>query len=805
MLALRRRLPSTWRKRSYAGVRRGAALALCVVAELLFLSAIAAKPARAPIAPPPAPKSVDTPAPPFRDQIDAYGGAWACRYGDSPVETNGARAWAAPALASDAEWRPCAPPKIPPGRAANNFLWMRTRLTGAHYHDPTLFLLSMDQIFEAYLDGKLIYRFGVIDGDHKDARRYAGHRPHYLPLGSGYQGKLLALRIYSAHINIGIVGTVKIGGRLRLTVETMRGSNDKLVTGAILIAMGLASFGLFLARRKESIYALYGGFASCVGIYLAVYSQTRTQVLSNHLMWNHIEQLALFLMTPCFLGFMIALIGRGPFSLTAHLQKLHWGFVALALLLILSGIVPLMAMVVAFQVLLMFDVIYVIGIAAIAAAQGNVEARIFTAGLALPAVLVLYDLLAGLGVIPRPAAILSHFGVALFVAALALIPIRRVAQLQKERERTLKLEAESQWNQRRVNEQAALLDGMARMAAGDLSTPITTDGKSPLRHLGETLDAMRRDLREKLHQLEESHAKVRSLNEELMRQIEQRSRRLLELLLGGQGLPRPQHNRASASAPLAPGSLLGDIYRVIRGIGQGAAGAVYEVERTTDGHHLAAKVLSSEADETSLIRFAREAQLLSRLNHPNLISILDVDVSTNGTLFIVMELVKGTTLRHLRPHYGDPTWALPILRQIAIALTAVHERGIIHRDLKPANVLCAEGPAGTVVKLADFGVSVMARRDDPGPVSQRPVSPLVALLTGEVDENEPTESSLAESDFDDLPTNERDARRNPKLASAQAPAVGEEPQQKTTERGADLTEVGAIVGTVQVFRQQRLE
>jgi hypothetical protein len=482
----------------------------------------------------------------------------------------------------------------------------------------------------------------------------------------------------------------------------MRSGTDKLVTGAILVAMGLAGLGLFLARRQDLIYGSYGGFALFVGVYLSVYSQTRTQILANQVVWNHIEQFALFLMTPFFLRFMIALIGRGPFALTVHLLRLHWGFVGLAALLIVAGIVPLMAVLVVFQILLMFDVIYVIGIAAIAAAQGHVEARIFTAGLAPPVLLVLYDLLAGLGLIARPTTILSHFGVALFVAALALIPIRRVAALQKERERALQLEVESRSRERRIAEQAVLLEGAARMAAGDLSTPIVADPKSPLRNLGETLDTMRRDLREKLQKLEEQSAKVRSLNEELMRQIEQRSRRLLEVMLSDKRGPIPQ----PALAPLPSGSLLGEIYRVIRAIGQGAAGAVYEVERTTDRQRLAAKVLSGEADQTTLIRFAREAQLLSRLSHPNLISIVDVDVSPGGTLFLVMELVKGTSLRSLRHRYGDLTFVLPILRQIAVALAAVHERGIVHRDLKPADIAAVENrPPVSPRRLKSWGRS----------------------------------------------------------------------------------------------------
>src|SRR6185436_17752653 len=95
------------------------------------------------------------------------------------------------------------------------------------------------------------------------------------------------------------------------------------------------------------------------------------------------------------------------------------------------------------------------------------------------------------------------------------------------------------------------------------------------------------------------------------------------------------------------GSLLGDAYRILRPLGEGGMGAVYEVERTTDGVHLAAKVLHERPDRIGLGRFAREAQILARLSHPNQISISDIDVTNEGMLYIVMELVTGSSLRQL--------------------------------------------------------------------------------------------------------------------------------------------------------------
>jgi serine/threonine protein kinase len=143
---------------------------------------------------------------------------------------------------------------------------------------------------------------------------------------------------------------------------------------------------------------------------------------------------------------------------------------------------------------------------------------------------------------------------------------------------------------------------------------------------------------------------------------------------------------------------------------------VYEVERTTDSRRLAAKVLSNNPDRTTVGRFAREAQILARLNHPNLISISDIDITSGGVLYIVMELVNGSSLWQLRTRFGQTElwWGLAILRQLADALTVLHGQGIVHRDLKPENVLVTHAEVNTqpAVKLADFGISILL--DDPG-------------------------------------------------------------------------------------------
>jgi GAF domain-containing protein/predicted Ser/Thr protein kinase len=223
-----------------------------------------------------------------------------------------------------------------------------------------------------------------------------------------------------------------------------------------------------------------------------------------------------------------------------------------------------------------------------------------------------------------------------------------------------------------------------------------------------------RNIETQVRTLEARNREVQELNDELRRQIAQRSRRLMDSLL-------PHDGVTATSGSFKPDSLLGDRYRVIRMVGEGAMGVVYEVERTTDGKHLAAKVLNHSPDREDLGRFVREAHILASLSHPNLISIYDVDVTDAGVLYIVMEFVAGTTLREIENHVGDVPFVLGVLQQVAKALEALHASSVVHRDLKPENilvVLCGDNKV-PIVKLADFGISIMNTET---PVSLRPTA-----------------------------------------------------------------------------------
>src|SRR5437867_1651048 len=148
-------------------------------------------------------------------------------------------------------------------------------------------------------------------------------------------------------------------------------------------------------------------------------------------------------------------------------------------------------------------------------------------------------------------------------------------------------------------------------------------------------------------------------------------------------------------------------YRVTGRIGEGGMGAVYRATDTRLGRNVAIKVLTAVtlSDKERLQRFEQEARATGMLNHPNLLTIYDVG-STEGTPFLVSELLEGETLRD-RLDRGPipPRKSVDIALQIAHGLAAAHDKGIIHRDLKPENIYCTKEGR---VKILDFGIAKLS-------------------------------------------------------------------------------------------------
>ena len=150
-------------------------------------------------------------------------------------------------------------------------------------------------------------------------------------------------------------------------------------------------------------------------------------------------------------------------------------------------------------------------------------------------------------------------------------------------------------------------------------------------------------------------------------------------------------------------------YRIISPLGSGGMATVALAQDTLLDRPVALKRMTGTADARGLSRLRREALLGASVSHRNLVSIYDVVTAEDGDLVIVMEYVRGETLRDALTRDGKlaAAEALPILEGIAAGLDTIHRRGIVHRDVKPSNVLLGTDGA---VKLADLGIASVPDR-----------------------------------------------------------------------------------------------
>ena len=149
-------------------------------------------------------------------------------------------------------------------------------------------------------------------------------------------------------------------------------------------------------------------------------------------------------------------------------------------------------------------------------------------------------------------------------------------------------------------------------------------------------------------------------------------------------------------------------YRIVRLLGEGGMGAVYEAEQDSPRRPVALKgIRPGLASPALLKRFHHEAQILGRLRHPGIAQVFEAGLADDGQPFVAMELIRGSPLDEYADRNAlDASARIALLASVCDAVQHAHDRGVIHRDLKPPNILVDETG---LPKVVDFGV---ARADD---------------------------------------------------------------------------------------------
>ena len=214
-------------------------------------------------------------------------------------------------------------------------------------------------------------------------------------------------------------------------------------------------------------------------------------------------------------------------------------------------------------------------------------------------------------------------------------------------------------------------------------------------------------------------------------------------------MQKPTEPTSAQSEPLTTGRILRATYEIGTVLGRGGMGAVFLARHLRlPGKQVAIKVLhgAESLSPEVAVRFRREAEIASRLGHPNIVEVLDFDTLEDGTPFMVMEYLRGESLsRRLRRQKQLPLGdVFSIARQMGAALQAAHRAGVVHRDLKPGNVVLVPTEAGGVVgervKLLDFGISKL--------IDSRTVQTLDSVLMGTPQYMAPEQAMGHNSDVD---------------------------------------------------------
>ena len=180
-------------------------------------------------------------------------------------------------------------------------------------------------------------------------------------------------------------------------------------------------------------------------------------------------------------------------------------------------------------------------------------------------------------------------------------------------------------------------------------------------------------------------------------------------LAGSTTLTAAQPQQAEQQFDSIIGTVLAGRYEVVRRIGEGGMGAVYEAKHALIGKRVAVKVLLEKfhAKSDFVARLLQEARLASSIGHQNIVDVTDFGTTDDGRSFVVMEFLDGESLADLERREAPLPIerSLRIARQAASALGAAHAKGIFHRDVKPENLYLVRRGDADFVKVVDFGIS----------------------------------------------------------------------------------------------------
>ncbi|KPQ24710.1 MAG: diguanylate cyclase (GGDEF) domain [Halomonas sp. HL-48] len=401
--------------------------------------------------------------------------SWEYRWGDSPLDANGAPQW----LNSDADdWQSVMSPSNPPGRDGHQHLWLRTTLPDGEWNDPVLYITSINLIGQAYLGDELVYQYGEFDDQGRGD--FAGWPWHMIDLPDDAAGQTLTFRLYSYYTSIGLWGEVQVMERIDVLKQVIHDSAQDLGVSALVLVLAILATIFALIGPERRGFMAIALFAYASGLMLLAEAPARQLIADGALAWDTLRAGSYYTL-PIALGMLLSywLEGTAKRWIT-RLWALHLAYLAVAIGLVQLGVISLSITFPIFDVLLAVTMPFMLLLALFRFRRLNLEQRLLVLSFTFYAPLLLADMIVAHGFVAWRSVPLSYGSLAfsLAIAAIFLWHYRRTQQQLASANETL---------EQQVASRTAELDQLVRELEGlSFEDPLT--GLHNRRHFNTVFD-----------------------------------------------------------------------------------------------------------------------------------------------------------------------------------------------------------------------------------------------------------------------------------------------------------------------------
>ena len=374
---------------------------------------------------------------------------WEYRWGDSPVDATGKFSYLRPyrgqnedgrnpmsdsgpadnGLSDETQqgWAPLPFPAQPAGRDGANFIWQRVLLPEGQWRDPALYIYSVDLIFEAYIDGEMIYKHGNLDAEQP---RFEGWPFHIIPLPREPGGRYLYLRVYSDYPDIGIYHRVVLDDRADLIEWLLLSNVDLLAFAGALLVIGAFAMLHFLRTRESWTHLAFSLVCLTEGYRALADSMYPQYVYGNMLIWHYTSWVALFILIPAVLAFFRSIYTGFEKLIMTYLFRIQVVVSAIYLVFMAFDLIAVMVSV-PFRILALLYLVVIPALEIRRSLRGSIDARIILVGFAFYSINAGLVILMDMGLLPD-LRLNTHYSMFIFVCALGLVVIRRYALMREE-------------------------------------------------------------------------------------------------------------------------------------------------------------------------------------------------------------------------------------------------------------------------------------------------------------------------------------------------------------------------------------